>query len=152
MPHFWIDTVKHKAVLEAESLLADQSSWQPHPAVPTVPEPADQEAAVPPAAKKKKSLASFFKQSTATNTTLTKKESIENELSSYLQSASIQSDADPLEGWKEHECVFPALSYMAKKHLCAHATSSPSERVFSCSGNIVICHGAAVKADAVDRL
>lgn len=65
-----IDALKHKAVLEAESLLADQSSRLPHTAVP---EPADQEEAVPPKAKKKRSMASFFKQSTLTSTSLTER-------------------------------------------------------------------------------
>lgn len=148
-----IDALKHRAVLEVESFLADRGSRQPDPAVPvpTVPEPADQE--LPPKAKKKKSLASFFKQSTATtSTTLTQREAIESELSSYLQSASVESDRDPLQWWKEHEDIFPALSHLAKKYLCVPATSSPSERVFSCSGNIVTCHRASLKPEAVDRL
>ncbi|KAJ8369457.1 hypothetical protein SKAU_G00094850 [Synaphobranchus kaupii] len=147
------DALKHRAVMEVESLLADQSSCQPpYPCVPTVSEPADLEAAVAPKAKKK-TLASFFKQHTTTTSTApTKKEAIQNELSSYLQSPSVESDTDPLKWWKDHEVVFPALSHLAKKYLLVPATSSPSERVFSCSGNIVTCHRASLKPDAVDRL
>ena len=78
IPSEKIDVLKHKALLEAESLLVDQGSCQPDPAMPTVPEPAKQEAAVPPTAKKRSSLASFFKQSTATSTTLTQREANEN--------------------------------------------------------------------------
>ncbi|ROL52717.1 hypothetical protein DPX16_21143 [Anabarilius grahami] len=64
-----INAMKNQAVLEAESLLADQRSCQPDPAVPTVPIPTDQEAVMPPTAKKKKkSLAIFFTKSTATTT------------------------------------------------------------------------------------
>ncbi|XP_029602023.1 zinc finger BED domain-containing protein 1-like [Salmo trutta] len=149
IPSEKVDALKHRAVLEVETLLADQSSCQPpHLRVPTVP--ADGEAAVAPKAK---TLASFFKQRTATTTAPpTKREAIENELSSYLQSASVESDTDPLKWWKDHEVVFPALSHLAKKYLLVPATSSPSERVFSCSGNIVTCHRASLKPDAVDRL
>ena len=147
-----VDALKHRAVLEVETLLADQSSGHltPDLHVPTVPEPADGEAAVAP--KAKRTLASFFKQRTATTTAPTKRGAIENELSSYLQSASVESDTDPLKWWKEHAVVFPALSHLAKKYLLVPATSSPSERVFSCSGNIVTSHRASLKPDAVDRL
>lgn len=79
------DALKHKAVVEVEALRA---------VVPTAPKPADQEAAGPPTAKKK-SLASFFKQSTAINPILTQRQTIENELSSYLQSVGVESDTDP---------------------------------------------------------
>ncbi|XP_069388963.1 E3 SUMO-protein ligase ZBED1-like [Paralichthys olivaceus] len=152
IPSEKVDALKHRAVLEVETLLADQSSCQqPYLRVPTVPEPADGEAAAV-APKAKKTLASFFKQRTATTTAPTKRGAIENELSSYLQSASVESDTDPLKWWKDHEFVFPALSHLAKKYLLVPASSSPSERVFSCSGNIVTCHRASLKPDAVDRL
>ncbi|XP_069395198.1 E3 SUMO-protein ligase ZBED1-like [Paralichthys olivaceus] len=152
IPSEKVDTLKHRAVLEVKTLLADQSSCQqPYLRVPTVPEPADGEAAAV-APKAKKTLASFFKQRTATTTAPTKRGAIENELSSYLQSASVESDTDPLKWWKDHECVFPALSHLAKKYLLVPASSSPSERVFSCSGNIVTCQRASLKPDAVDRL
>lgn len=153
IPSERMDALKEKVIMEAESLQGDDQGRGELPD-PAVPEPADQgeaAVAVPPATKKKKSLASFFKHSTTTSTTLTR-EAIENELSSYLQSACVDSDADPLKWWKEHEVAFPALSCIAKKFLCVPATSSPSERVFSCSGNIVTCHRASLKPDTVDRL
>ncbi|XP_045905911.1 E3 SUMO-protein ligase ZBED1-like [Micropterus dolomieu] len=146
IPSEKVDALKHRAVLEVETLLADQP---PYLHVPTVPEPADGEAAVAPKAK---TLASFFKQRTATTTAPTKRGAIENELSSYLQSASVESDTDPLKCWKDHEVVFPALSHLTKKYPLVPATSSPSERVFSCSGNIVTCHKASLNPDAIDRL
>uniref|UniRef100_G3N6T0 HAT C-terminal dimerisation domain-containing protein n=2 Tax=Gasterosteus aculeatus TaxID=69293 RepID=G3N6T0_GASAC len=151
IPREKVDALKHGAVLEVDTLLADQSSCQPHyQRVPTVPEPADGDAAVAPKAK---TLASFFKQLTPTTTAApNKRGAIENELSSYLQSASVESDTDPLKWWKDHEVVFPGLSRLAKKYLLVPATSSPSERVFSCSGNIVTCHRASLKPDTVDRL
>ncbi|KAL7832464.1 hypothetical protein SRHO_G00294820 [Serrasalmus rhombeus] len=72
--------------------------------IQTVPESVDRrEAAVAHTAKKKRSLASFFQQSTTTSTTFTQREAIENEFSSYLLSVCLESDADPLKWWKEHE-------------------------------------------------
>ncbi|GLD54970.1 E3 SUMO-protein ligase ZBED1 [Lates japonicus] len=76
IPNEKTDAVKHRAVLEVESLLSDQGSCQPDPAVPTVHEPAELKAAVAP--KKSSSLASFFKQSTATSDALTHREAIGN--------------------------------------------------------------------------
>ena len=125
-----VEALKHRAVLEVEALQADLGGGKPDPAGPVPEEPG-----MPPPSTKKKSLASFFKQSTATNTRLTQREAIESELTSYLQSAIIDHDTDPLQWWKMHADIFPALSLVAKKYLCAPATSSPSERVFSCSGN-----------------
>ena len=125
-----VEALKHRAVLEVEALQADLGGGKPDPAGPVPEEPG-----MPPPSTKKKSLASFFKQSTATNTRLTQREVIESELTSYLQSAIIDHDTDPLQWWKMHADIFPALSLLAKKYLRAPATSSPSERVFSCSGN-----------------
>lgn len=146
-----VGALKNRAVLEVETLLADQSSCQlPYPHVSTVPGPAEGESAVAP--KAKKTLASFFKQQTAPATAQTTRGAVENELTSYLQSANVESDTDPLKWWKAHECLFPGLSHLAKKYLLVPATSSPSERVFSCTGNIVTCHRASLKPDTVDRL
>ncbi|CAI5682842.1 unnamed protein product [Oreochromis niloticus] len=153
IPSEKINALKHKLILEAESLLSYQGTCLSELPDPAVPESADREAAaVGHTAKKKRSLASFFQHSTATNTGFTKREAIENEFSSYLLSVCVESDADPLKWWKEHEVAYPALSRLAKKYLCVPATSSPSERTFSCSGNIVTCHRASLKPDTVDRL
>ncbi|CAL9695097.1 unnamed protein product [Knipowitschia caucasica] len=145
------DHMERRVILETQSLL--------HECVRELNDPTEQEGAavaVPPNPKRKKSLASFFKESpgtgSATGTKLTPRETIEHELSTYLQSICIESDADPLKWWKDHEVAFPALSRLANKYLCVPATSSPSERVFSCSGNIVTCHRASLKPESVDRL
>lgn len=152
IPRDRVDAVKRRVVEEATSLLAEGS--QPELAVHTLSEPADQEVSMaPPVAKKKKTLACFFKQSTVTSgNTLTQQERIENELSSYSLTARLESDTDPLKWWKELGINYPALSKVAKKYLLVPATSSPSERVFSCSGNIVTCYRASLKPETVDRL
>ena len=71
---------------------------------------------------------------------------------SYLLSARIESDTDPLKWWREYETTYPALTKVAKKNLLIPATSSPSEWVLSCSGNIVTCNRASLNPQTVDRL
>lgn len=152
IPSEKINAVKNQAVTETESLTADQGSYRPDPAVSTVSTPTDLVTIKPPTAKSSLSLASFFKQSTTISTSLTRKEETETQVSSYLQSVIKESDTDPLKWWKEPETLFPALSHLAKKYLLVPATSSPSERVFSCSGIIVTCHRASLKLEVVDGL
>lgn len=142
-----VEEIKCRAISEMEAMLSESdqvSASQPHQA-PTVSEP----AAEPP---KKKTLGSFFKRATTSSATSSQRERIETELSAYLQSVDADSESDPLQWWKTHEEMFPNLKNVAKKYLCVPATSSPSERLFSTSGNIVTCHRAALKPDAVDRL
>ncbi len=64
----------------------------------------------------------------------------------------VDSDVNPLDWWKTQEIHFPRLGKLAKKYPCIPASSSPSERAFSTGGNIVTCHRATLKPDAVDRL
>ena len=143
-----LEGLKCTAVQEAEALLRDQGGTSHE-----LPGPAAEPQLDEPPAKKRKTLSSFFKKSTAScTTTVTTREAVENELSSYLTAACIDSEANPLQWWKDHEVAFPALSCLAKKYLCVPATSSPSERVFSCSGNIVTFHRASLNPDTVDRL
>lgn len=117
---------------------------------------AEAEPVPPPEEKIKKTLASFFKRQSATSSstlTLPEEESIRMELTVYLQTAEVDSDADPLDWWRCHQTNFPRIAKLAQQYyLCIPATSAPSERVFSSGGNIVTCHRAALKPDAVDRL
>ena len=130
-----LEGLKCTAVQEAEALLRDQGGTSHE-----LPGPAAEPQLDEPPAKKRKTLSSFFKKTTPSCTiTVTTREAVENELSSYLMAACIDSEANPLQWWKDHEVAMPA-------------TSSPSERVFSCSGNIVTCHRASLNPDAVDRL
>ncbi|XP_065138382.2 E3 SUMO-protein ligase ZBED1-like [Paramisgurnus dabryanus] len=116
---------------------------------------AEAEPVPPPEEKRKKTLASFFKrQSTTSNSTLAvpDDQSIRMELTVYLQTTEVDSDTDPLDWWRCHQTNFPRIAKLAQQYLCIPATSAPSERVFSTGGNIVTCHRAALKPDAVDRL
>ena len=54
-----------------------------------------------------------------------------------LDSASKKDNHNPLEWWKLNSLCYKVLSCLATKYLCLPASSVPSERVFSCTGNIV---------------
>ncbi|KAK0140282.1 Zinc finger BED domain-containing protein 1 [Merluccius polli] len=139
-----VEVIKSSAIEEMESL----SVTGGQPDDPSVAEP--HASTEPP---KKKTLGSFFKKARAPSTTTSgsSKEQLTTELSTYLQTVDADSESDPLLWWK-HEQMFPNLRHLAKKYLCVQATSSPSERVFSTSGNVVTCHRASLKPEAVDRL
>ena len=113
-----------------------------------------EEVSPPPTKKAKKSLGSFFKRSTASATVpIDPTAAIEAELSAYMQSPTIDNDEDPLLWWRlTHKVNFPRLSNMARKYLCMQATSSPSERIFSASGNNVSCQRSCLKPDMVNKL
>ncbi len=106
------------------------------------------------AKKAKKSLGSFFKLSGAAangDSSVTLKDAVDAELSNYL-TPSIDKEQDPLAWWKTHSVSFPHLAKLACKYLSIPATSSPSERVFSASGNIITCQHSSLKPAMVDRL
>lgn len=102
-------------------------------------------------AKKKKSLSSYFKKAAGQAGHQSSRESIEKELNLYLQ-LDAGPDTDPLEWLGQHEAHFPQVAKLARKYLCIPATSSPSERAFSTSGNIVTCQRSALKPARVDQL
>ena len=71
-----------------------------------------------------------------------------HEIERYLQVPKVDEEENPLEWWKT--VMFPTLSVMARKYLCVCATSSPSERLFSTSGNVVGDNRASLKPEKVN--
>ncbi|GAA6085765.1 zinc finger BED domain-containing protein 4-like [Tachysurus ichikawai] len=72
------------------------------------------------AKKQKRSLGSFFKGSEATPSatpTLSLQQSLEAEMSSYLVSPMLDSEANPLDWWRKHHVHFPTLSKAKNKNL-----------------------------------
>lgn len=59
------------------------------------------------------------------------------EVRSYLEQARIPRNMDPLSWWKEKSCIYPRLTNVMTRRLCVVATSVPSERIFSKSGQIL---------------
>ncbi|MBN3301994.1 ZBED1 protein, partial [Amia calva] len=132
-----IESIKHRAVLELKSLLAEESTHHPGTTV------CQEEESEPVSKKGKKTLASFFKKTELSGPQPSphhEQQAIASELLSYLQLHNLDSEEDPLDWWREHQRLYPRLSKLAKKYLCIPATSSPSERVFSTGGNIATCH------------
>ena len=58
-------------------------------------------------------------------------EVVQKETSRYLDLPDLDPEKDPLSWWKDEAKHFPILARLARKYLCACATSVPSERVFS---------------------
>lgn len=59
------------------------------------------------------------------------------EVRQYLEEPHIARLQDPLAWWRGRISVYPRLSQLARRHLCMVATSVPSERVFSKSGQLI---------------
>ena len=62
---------------------------------------------------------------------------LRDEYSYFLEEPAIHPNSNPLIWWKQNAQKFPKVALVAKRFLCAPATSVPSERVFSAAGNIV---------------
>lgn len=77
---------------------------------------------------------------------------IEAEFNSYILMPKLHSEEDPLVWWRIHKVNFPRLSKLAQKYLCVPATSTPSERLVSTSGNVVTCQRTCLKPSRVDML
>ena len=60
-----------------------------------------------------------------------------------------QKSYDVMTFWNNHRLKFPSLAPIARKWLCALATSVPSERCFSTSGNVVTKKRAALGSDHI---
>ncbi|XP_056463184.1 E3 SUMO-protein ligase ZBED1-like [Gadus chalcogrammus] len=59
------------------------------------------------------------------------------EVRSYLEEPLFQRSADPLRWWETKALIYPQLSYVMARRLCIVATSVPSERIFSKTGQII---------------
>lgn len=55
----------------------------------------------------------------------------------YSEEKVIPRDKDVLVWWRDHEQTFPVLSKLAVRYLGITATSVPSERVFSKTGEVL---------------
>ena len=105
--------------------------------------------------KGKRSLGSFFKSKAVpppSSSTTQLEDAIKAKLDNYLMTPTIDGEEDPLAWWRVHNVNFPWLSKLARKFLCIPATSSPSERLFSASGNVVTCQRSCLQPSKVDML
>ena len=83
---------------------------------------------------------------------LTPEQKIKKEIEEFDRLQLLDSELDPLQWWKVHEIVLSTLSKLVQKYLCICASSSASERIFSCSGNVVSKKRTFSKPDKVNML
>lgn len=55
----------------------------------------------------------------------------------YLEMPPLERKKDPLQFWAKHKFIFPEMYELATKYLCIPATSVPSDRVFSKTGQLL---------------
>ena len=61
-------------------------------------------------------------------------------------------DSDPLTWWKTRESVYPLMCKLVKAVHCFVATSVPSERLFSSSGNVITSNRSRLTPEHADQL
>ena len=126
--------------------------------VPVLSQPADAcSSSLEPQAKKRKTLGTLFKEHdheeiSPSSSVSSPEQQCKKELECYLSSPRLDFEEDALAWWKNADHKYPSLSSIARKYLCVCATSSASERVFSCSGNIVTPLRASMNPQKVDML
>ena len=137
------ETLKQESI--AQTMTADSQSEVPKAAQYT-----------PPPKKRKNNLGTLFKDIELNETEqmplISVEQQVKSELDSYITTSKLDFEEDPMNWWKSHNLEYPLLARLAKKYLCACATSSPSERLFSTSGNIVTPNRCSMKPDKVDML
>ncbi|XP_030252892.1 zinc finger BED domain-containing protein 4-like isoform X1 [Sparus aurata] len=77
---------------------------------------------------------------------------IETEIVRYRSEMSISLTSCPLKWWKENSKFYPLLSPLAKAYLTTPATSVPSERVFSTTGDVVTSQRSQLRPENIDML
>lgn len=81
----------------------------------------------------------------------TTRERAKDEILKYRERDSLCLGGDVLQWWKK-QVDLPLLSALAKTYLSIPATSVPSERVFSTTGDIVTAQRSLLHPDHVDQL
>ena len=76
--------------------------------------------------------------------------SIPVEVQRYFADPPVLRSDDPLQWWCKNESRFPHVAKLARTYLAVSATSTPSERVFSATGNIVTKKRAALSPENVN--
>ena len=110
---------------------------------------------VSPPTNKRKGLSAILKhieEESQVPVLVTVQDKNDNEVISYLQYPKVNAETDPLVWWKIEQRRFPALSFLARKHLCICGTSVASERMFSTCGYIVNNHRSHLHPKNVNYL
>ena len=152
-PRFMLVTFVQEKIVEEGKIIARRLEEEIPPQLPESTEPSQQQKnSLDPPNKKRKLVDILSKVMTSRNEVLNNEERVQEELIRYLQCPQPEVKSSPLEWWKGQQKNFPILSHLAKKYLSVCATSSPSERVFSASGNIINSKRTYLNPDNVDKL
>ncbi|KAK0148014.1 Zinc finger BED domain-containing protein 1 [Merluccius polli] len=73
----------------------------------------------------------------STSSALSITEQVQKEIELYKGMPAIPSGQDPVAWWWGKRDTFPNLSALSEVYLCVQASSTPSERVFSCAGHAI---------------
>ncbi|KAM4592402.1 E3 SUMO-protein ligase ZBED1-like [Odontesthes bonariensis] len=74
------------------------------------------------------------------------------EVRSYLEEPLFQRSADPLSWWETKALIYPQLTRVMERRLCIVATSVPSERIFSKTGQIITERRNRISPDKLRHL
>jgi hypothetical protein len=70
-------------------------------------------------------------------------------LRQYVEEANVGRHDDPLAWWQSRAVIYKDIAPFARSHLCIVATSVPSERVFSKSGQLISARRTRLSAKTV---
>nr|CAH7714552.1 unnamed protein product [Callosobruchus chinensis] len=70
----------------------------------------------------------------------------------YLEEKLCIRKDDPLKWWQARGLLYPQLADLVKKYLCVMATSVPSERIFSKSGQILSEKRSTIKPKRMEKI
>ena len=77
---------------------------------------------------------------------------VAKELELYKAERSLDLDSDPLVWWKARRLLYPLMCKLVRKYFAFVATSVPSERLFSASGNVIVSKRNRLTPENADKL
>jgi hypothetical protein len=83
---------------------------------------------------------------------VTQADIVMKEFNGYMEDEAVSFKQDPIEWWCGHREKYPVLAQIALQYLHIPATSVPSERVFSTTGNILTKKRSSLTADNTDMM
>ena len=112
----------------------------------------------PPAKKRKegpvhKLIGELFHQHSQSSHPLSPHSSkVSKELELYKAEKSPDLDSDPLSWWNARRLLYPLMCKLVEKYFAFVATSVPSERLFSASGNVIVNKRNRLTPENADKL
>ena len=73
-------------------------------------------------------------------------------MSLYKAEHVAELDSNPLEWWNNRKHTYPLISKLVQKMFSMVATSVASERLFSCSGNVISDRRSCLLPENADKL